>query len=157
MTPAHTDNTRIVASGGDRSAGNLLPSQRAMLDARTPRPPLDIRVVRSLGRLLRGVAYALIHFDDVYVLARAFLLTVAGGTVSPEIEACRRAFCDGKPGQACGGRRTIEGCQYCVVESCRCPRSRWWPFSQLRWKRKFRAWRCPLGKFPAERVWWRRP
>lgn len=123
----------------------------------TPRATADIRFVRLLGRLVRGVGYTLLHFDDVYVLARSFLFTLAGGFVSHEVEARRRAHCDGRLGQACGGRRTIQGRQYCVVESCRCPRSRWWPFSQLRWKRRFRGWRCPLGKFPAERAWWRRP
>ena len=142
-------------------------------NAKSQHIPVDVRLVRVIGQLLRVPLVLVFRPEEWYVKVRSFVDTVCGGFVSDEMLSFRRTACAtsqvihhlrmlqgaGPPmgiGEKCQALyRDQHGIERCGQEDrlCKCPKHRWWLLSQLWFKRRCRRWQCPLGRFPRERSW----
>lgn len=106
--------------------------------ALVPVEPVATKPPPRPSRVLRGAAMAL-----------RFLRAHAGGTVSPTMYRERWAACSTCPHL----RRDKEvGEDYCSRLSCRCPKSKRWPFPQLRWRLWLLNFACPIGRWVAKKI-----
>ena len=88
------------------------------------------------------LSYKLAQLRWIAKAARAFVAFHRSGRVAPEVESRRLKIC-----LPCEFRTNHGRCAK-QLSSCGCPKSRAWIFTRLSWLARFRAFSCPIDRFP---------